>query len=150
MKNIHLKSITDTTTSKAQLLEFLNQMKEDNNDFIKNDISLSQYVEKLMNHAIIYVLIKHTAIIGMVAFYANDTSKKTAFISSIGVRKQFTGQALGLKLLLKACKVSKEKMMTTIGLDVRKENAIAIAFYKKNGFNIINESKELYRMVKQL
>ena len=114
MKNIRLKSITDTNSSKGQLLEFLNQMKKDNNDFIKNDFSLSQYLEKLINHAIIYVLVKNTAIIGMVAFYANDMSKKTAFISSIGVKKQFTGQSLGLKLLLKACKVSKEKMMTTI------------------------------------
>ena len=150
MKKIKLMPVDNGNISQEQLVEFLNQVNKENNHFISEDINLSNYVEKLIKYAIIYVLVKNKNVIGMVAFYANDMLKKTAFISSIGIKKEFTGQSLGVNLLLKACKISKERMMTNIYLQVHKENLIAIAFYKKNGFNIINESEKKFKMVKQL
>ncbi len=53
---------------------------------------------------------------------------------AIAVRKEFWGSGVAQHLFEFAVAEAKEKGVRKINLDVRKDNARAIAFYKRNGF----------------
>lgn len=97
-------------------------------------------INRIINNAFFFAALdissKTQKPMGYVAFYANDTKSKTAYITSIGVLKQYRGHQLG-QILLETCfHISIESGMEQIRLQVLKTNKTAIHFYTKNGFTI--------------
>ena len=88
--------------------------------------------------------------IGYVAFYANDITGRTAFISSICVLDEFQGYSIGGDLLKNCIGVSKEQGMKMIRLEVLKTNYKAISFYKKYGFEFAKEGECTYFMSRHI
>ena len=111
---------------------------------------LEQYSNKLREKGLVYVA-KDKEVIGFIAFYANDLSSLTAYLTFIGVHPFAQKRKVGKSLLDYCIKISKEKGMSSLKLEVQKSNQIAINFYKKNGFIICGEaSKESYYMIKNI
>lgn len=68
--------------------------------------------------------------VGYVAFYANDSNRKTAYISNIGVCEDYQRNHIGSMLMEKCLAVSKHQGMEKIRLEVLITNEKAISFYK--------------------
>lgn len=100
---------------------------------------LDAYAEKLQHHAIVYVA-RSVEFLGLLAFYANDSTTRIAYLTQIAVQPNAQNKKIG-KILMDLCiKVAKRKGMIEIILEVHKCNVIAIRFYEKNGFEFFKEA----------
>lgn len=102
---------------------------------LKEKISdLKSYVEKLYNHANVYIQMSGNTVSGLVVFYSNDEVQKIGYITLIGTLPEFRRQKLGKQLLDFCEKVMLQSGMRTIRLEVDNDNTGAIEFYGKAGF----------------
>ena len=86
--------------------------------------------------------------IGFVAFYCNDVKSCTAYISMFAVARG--GRGYGVQLINKVMDISKQNEMKKIKLEVNKTNNVAINFYRKVDFSIVEESEESYYMERDI
>lgn len=96
--------------------------------------SYEEYAEKLSKYANTRVALIGEEICGLLVYYANDTTTKTAYIALIGVLPQFQGCGLGGRLLDYCIREAKRQDMQILKLEVDLDNPKAISFYKKNAF----------------
>ena len=91
--------------------------------------------DKFSNNADFVSIYIDKKVAGFISYYANNYETKTAFISMIIVKKEFSKRGIGTKLLEYACKESIKRGMENISLEVDFKNANAISFYFKNNFH---------------
>ena len=89
-------------------------------------------------------------ILGYNAFYCNNGSNKTAYISLIAVDKNKQNMHIGRSLLESCEDICRNHGMMCLDLEVRKDNIQARSFYEKNSFHIIDEREQSYIMRKEL
>lgn len=112
---------------------------------------LRQYSMKLYKYAKTIVLSNDNDNVGFASFYCNDNIDKTAFLSQIAVKKQYSGNGLGNILLSNAERISKENGMEYMKLEVYNHNTFAINFYLKNNYEFTSEKLEKSKyMIKKL
>lgn len=116
---------------------------------ILNRVNLNDFFNKLSKNAII-IYASQIDILAYVAFYANDKNSKEAYISLIAVKPEIQNYGIGKKLLNECICISCRYGMNKIALKVDKDNANAIKFYLKNGFNLKNEDNKQYLMEKYI
>lgn len=111
-----------------------------------NPISKADYysslLEKISKYAIVMVAKKDDDLLGYAAFYANDQTSRTAYLTLIGVRPNCQKQGVGKKLLMQAEYISHSKGMVKINLEVKKINSGAIAFYERQGYHYLKECSD--------
>ena len=95
-----------------------------------------------INHYADFIVAYTHDILGYVAIYANDYTNGIAYITLIGVRKEYQNRHIGRSLLHACFAIGKYRKLKAIKLEVRKNNKSAIYFYKNNGFKIIDEASE--------
>ncbi len=78
--------------------------------------------------------------------FSNNQSKpeNEAEIYNIGIRKKYRRMNFGNLLLKTLLKISHQKDIKKIWLEVRISNKRAIGFYKSNGFKIAGKRRDLY------
>lgn len=88
---------------------------------------------------------------GILIMYANDKETKKAYISLIGVKREFFGKGRGAYLMSKAEEIARKEKMCNLMLEVDNDNVRAQKFYKKCGFSQcdVNSGKSFY-MIKGL
>lgn len=96
--------------------------------------SLDEYAQKLSEFAYVFSITDNVESKGILVFYANNIQNRTAYISLIGVKKEYERQGLGKALLTYCEEVSRECGMCKLKLEVDDNNTNAIKFYEKNGF----------------
>ena len=106
-------------------------------------------LEKISTKAIVLVACCKEPI-GYAAMYANDLQNKTAFITMLAIRPELQGMRIGRRLLLDCEAKALENGMRHIRLEVAKGNDRAIRLYQKCGFQIHDESKSGFYMMKAL
>lgn len=122
---------------------------EFNSDLITTDIN--SYVDKLISHATIMPIFEDNNLIAFIAYYNNDEINRKAYLSMIAVKPDYGGKGYGSKLLEMAIQSLIKKNYKYFDLEVLKTNDIAIKFYKKYNFQIIDSSNELkYYMRREL
>ena len=94
--------------------------------------SLDEYAEKLSLNADSFFLCDAHKDVGYCALYANKPDM--AFISTIGVMKDYQSKGMGGALLNAAISFAKEKGFSRIALEVDPSNIVAITFYQRHGF----------------
>lgn len=103
-------------------------------------VEINEYAQKLSNYANFYIAKENGENIGILVFYANDTNRKCAYISLIGVKDTYQGKGLG-KWLLEFCEnEAKQNGMKIIALEVDNDNLNGMKFYKRNGFVVVSET----------
>lgn len=116
----------------------------------KRITSLEVYTKKLEENAFIFIA-KELEVLGFIAFYANDTKSRIAYITLLAIQPFAQKKGIGKKLLNLCIKTSKINNMKAIKLEVHNDNINAINFYKKNGFEFYGEaSQNSMYMIKNL
>jgi len=119
-----------------------------NDELISTDID--EYVNKIIKNASIITLYENEMMCGFIAFYNNDVANKNAFITMIAINPLCQGKGFSemlLKFSIDKLKLSNYKQYS---LEVLKSNEKAISLYKKNGFNIFQETDTHYKMILEL
>ncbi len=110
-----------------------------------------ELLEKLDTHAIMLgVYGEDGQPVGYSAFYANDTETRRAFISLFCIREPMQRKYLGSRLMEASITEARLHGMTSICLEVLKEDSGAIAFYKKMGFTDEGGSGLFNRMERRI
>lgn len=89
-------------------------------------------------------------IVGFIAFYDNDRIDYSGFLSMLIVKNQFQGYGIGSMLLKLCIEQCKKDGMTTLRLEVNRENERAIHLYEKIGFKEIEKSEDSIFLEKKL
>ena len=97
---------------------------------------------KLKENAFVYKATIDDKVFGMLVFYANDKDTKKAYISLIGVKKEYRDMGLGRYLIDSCIEVSKANGMKSLMLEVDNDNKNAIGFYQKLGFKHCEKATE--------
>lgn len=113
------------------ILEEFNDVFPHLNEKIDN---MESYAKKLTLYSNFYVVQELGKNVGILVFYSNDTDKKTAYLTLIGVKDSLRGKGLGKDLLLFCEEKSKSDGMDKLFLEVDLDNESAMLFYQKNGF----------------
>ncbi|UFH59363.1 GNAT family N-acetyltransferase [Sulfurovum mangrovi] len=108
--------------------------------------SLENYAEKLANNAQTFIAQDEGDDIGIVSMYCNDLETKVAFISTFGVKINYSGKNVAKELLNSALKHLNKIDFRIVNLEVNQYNERAIQFYKKNGFTVIEKRNNSYIM----
>ena len=106
---------------------------------------------KICNYAIFIEACANDSPLGYAAMYANDIKSRVAYLTLIAVRPDYQNMGIGSALLAKCVCCAKDYNMKLLRLEVRKRNANAISFYKKNGFVIEKECSDIsFYMLRKL
>lgn len=135
-------------TEKEQIETIVLEFKSDLYDKTSIDSRLNELAQKYADLATFIVLQGNKSNIGYVAFYCNDNISYQAFISMIVIKKKEQNKGKGKELLNEVIKISKKAGMWSIGLEVVKDNDIAVRFYERNGFYKVKEKEKKYFMKK--
>lgn len=110
-------------------------------------INLEVYAKKLFEKATRYEVFYENKLIGLIAVYV---SKDIGFISNFSVENEFVGKGLARQLMDFCIGDFHKQNISTISLEVFKQNLRAIKFYSKFDFNIEKEDPLRYTLVKTL
>lgn len=102
---------------------------------------IKDLIKKLNEKAMTYT-IENEDVIGFISFYANDDIKKVAYLTLLAVLPEYQNNRIGKLLLDLFIKISKEKNMEAVCLEVHNDNVKAKEFYKKNGFKFYKKASE--------
>lgn len=108
------------------------------------------FLEKISTHATTLVANVASHPVGSISFYANDTQTRRAYITEVLVSPAFQGRGIGAHLL-EACESSAVQAgMTSIGLEVSRNNDRALKLYIKRGYVVGRMTESSYLMSKPL
>ncbi|MDA0524840.1 GNAT family N-acetyltransferase [Methanococcoides alaskense] len=113
-------------------------------------VDINKYSDKLVQNADCFFIQNNGKTIGFLAVYANDYSKKIAFISSISIMPEYQSTGISQKLIDFSIEYSRKKGMNFMKLEVNKNNTKAIKFYIKNLFKIESVNHNNIIMVKNI
>lgn len=139
-------------TSFDEISAAFNTLKDNFFDFKEN---IETYAMKIFQNGICCAAKVNGTICGLIAFYANNTDTKTAFITSVLVDKSYRKQGVATLLLKNAEEYCVKNGMIKISLEVDKRNEKAIALYTKFNYKIISsrhiaDGKTSFFMEKEL
>ena len=127
------------------------ELKDDLHNKDITEKNLKDLAEKFADSAVFLVLQKDKKqVLGFIAFYCNDCIDYRAFISMVVVKNRYHHKGWGTRLLEEAINISRSMGMKILSLEVARENKIAQAFYKKQGFLLIKEEKNSCFMSKDI
>lgn len=134
---------------KTKIINLIAQHNHDEKGIHTID-NIEEYVDKLMNNAIVIPFFEQNILKGMIAYYANDPAKEKAFLSLILIAEEFQKESIGSNLIDLSIKNLSKKGFAFYQLEVLKSNQNAIEFYKKKGFEISQEKELFWCMTKKL
>jgi ribosomal protein S18 acetylase RimI-like enzyme len=97
-------------------------------------IDLEAYLLRLDQRAEIHADHEGTRCRGFVAFYCNDTATRQAYITLVLVAPQDRASGLGRALVSAVLDICRSRGFASCGLEVRSDNASALALYRSLGF----------------
>ena len=124
--------------------KFFDFIKKINYDFpipVSEKVDLNEYCEKLWEKAELVAEVQDGNT-GAVAGYMNDLENGSAYISLVGVSRDFRNQGLGKKLVHQFVLLCREKQIRSVNLYTHKTNQAAIKMYEGLGFEIDSEGNQ--------
>ena len=109
-------------------------------------VNSDEYADKLLNNATIFSEKIDGKEIAFIAFYDNDKSNHTAYMSLIYISPEARRKRIGVQLIKKAIYHLKTKGFIAFGLEVHKKNLAAIQLYQSVGFKKTFEKDEMIQM----
>lgn len=129
-----------------KLLEIANEKKMGN----LISIDIENYVDKIISLATIISIQNENKLNAFIAYYDNDKSRNTAYLSMLIVSEAYQGLGYGRQLLMISINDVKKQGFENYKLEVRKENKTAIELYLSFDFKITHETNHSYFMTKML
>lgn len=100
---------------------------------------LDAYLKKLDERADIVSESDGARCRGFVAFYCNNLVTRRAFVTLVAVAPQDRQSGLARTLVTRALDICRERGFVSCGLEVRADNAPALALYEGLGFETVSE-----------
>jgi ribosomal protein S18 acetylase RimI-like enzyme len=96
---------------------------------------LDAYCAKLAKNAAVNIQFENNSPVGMIAYYCNDLTNESIFVSSIVVLPEFRRSGTGKRLLKLATEHGRRLGFKRCTLEVAATNLAAITFYERQGFH---------------
>ena len=109
-------------------------------------LDLKSYSKKLHKYAVHFCAFDYNRLVGLIACYFNDPTKKIAFISSVSVVKEFQEMGIFSALFSLVRNYGVLNQFNNLQLEVNSENQNAIKIYKKIGFEDIDHKNQIVTM----
>lgn len=126
----------------TELYDFLKRVDNGFHTPISKSVGLDQYATKVIGSAHIEYVKRGGKIVGVCICYCNNLDTGVAYISLLGVDKEYRGQKLAKELVLKTISYARGKGFMSIG--VHSVNPIAIHLYESIGFTTTDVSGKKY------
>ena len=115
-----------------------------------NNLTLFDYIKKLVTHGNIYICVIDENIAGVIGVYTNDLINSSAHIPILFVTDQFKGRGIASRLLVVACDHAIKQNMKTIQVNTWQKNNAARKLYGKFSFKTISSAGNNLTLIKQL
>ena len=126
-------------------------------DYLKNNenlfvppfsgrLDLKSYSKKLHKYAVHFCAFDYNRLVGLIACYFNDPTKKIAFISSGSVVKEFQKMGIFSALLSLVRNYGVLNQFNNLQLEVFSENQNAIRIFQKLGFEDFDRKNQIITM----
>lgn len=123
--------------NRADVVELANHLKHCDAGFmppLSARVDIDAYAQKLSDKAMRFEAWYAGALVGLVAAYCNDPTKRAAFVTSVSVIPVWKGQGIAARLLAWCLTHVGREGYAVIELEVDKHNQAAVALYQKYGF----------------
>lgn len=102
--------------------------------------NIDDYAIKIVCKAICFECWRNNDLIGLIAAYCNDESRKTAFITNVSVLPKWQNRGIAQRLMENCIIYMRDLGISQVELEVNPSNNAAISFYEKNGFTAIRQA----------
>jgi len=122
--------------NKSSKNDIYSHLIECSNNFIPpldKYVNIDEYSDKIYNKSVRFEAFCNNKLIGLIALYCN-IKKNIGFITNISVNSNFFNSDISIIILDNCKKYMLKNNYNYISLEVNKNNARAIRFYKKNKF----------------
>jgi ribosomal protein S18 acetylase RimI-like enzyme len=123
------------SASFAHILQHLQYCDENYVPSLSTKVDIHDYANKISEFADTVEAWSKDTLAGLIAVYMNDSEEMQAYITNVSVIEEFHGVGLAKKLMHKCFDLAENRGFEEICLEVSSDNARAISFYKKLGFN---------------
>lgn len=123
--------------NKATESEIFNHLSACDAEFVRalsDRVDIKEYSRKIHDRAMRFEAWAGSVLIGLVAAYYNDQSKRMAYITSVSVLAGWQGKGIAAQLIRRSIDHARMLGMDCISLEVAAGNAPAIGLYEKCGF----------------
>jgi ribosomal protein S18 acetylase RimI-like enzyme len=120
--------------SEAEIAEHLTYCDADFVPPLSGRIQISDYANKIAGKATLFEAWSDDTLLGLVAAYCNDQERRTAYITSVSVLRDWTGKGIAASLMKQCIEYAKALGIRQISLEVASDNMPAIRLYEKSGF----------------
>jgi ribosomal protein S18 acetylase RimI-like enzyme len=127
----------DYFLNNATELEIFNHLSACDAEFVEaliERVNIKEYSKKIYNKAIRFEAWAGDTLVGLVAAYCNDQTKRMAYITSVSVLIKWQGKGIAAQLIIRCIEHARILGMHCISLEVARGNAPAIGLYEKYGF----------------
>lgn len=97
-------------------------------------VNIGHYAQKMIRHATRFEAWAADELAGLVAMYCNDRAAEAAFITNVSVLPDWQGHNIATDLVARSIDHAWARGIKCIKLSVHKDNAPALAIYRKLGF----------------
>ena len=139
----------DKATS-AQIEEHLLRCEADFVPRLSERVDLGDYARKLFNEATRAEAWSGSELVGLVAFYCNDESKRAIFVTNVSVLSAWRHNKLAARLMVECIGFANRSGFQHIDLEVACSNAPAVRLYQKLGFTTRETKGSLFAMSLQI
>jgi ribosomal-protein-alanine N-acetyltransferase len=114
---------------------------------LSKKVNIQDYSKKLFERSITFEAWANESMVGLVAVYFDEIKEGTGFITNVSVLENYTGSGLSERLLVMCLEWLRKKDISSVKLEVSRENIPAIKFYEKLGFKEEKTNSESIFMV---
>lgn len=130
----------ELSATQEQVLTHLEQCDDAHQPPLSQRVCIADYAKKIVQNAETFEAWSEHRLVGLVATYFNGTNG-TGFVTSVSVEDGFTGRGIATILMARCIERAQSLGMTSIALEVFRDNSHAIRLYQKHGFvEYANES----------
>jgi len=105
----------------------------------KENFDIRDYAKKIYDNAITFEAYEGNVLVGLIAAYFHKEEENFVYLTSVSVKKEYQNMGIAFRLLHQCVLKAEIEDFAEINLITHKDNHRAIAFYKKFGFEIIEE-----------
>ena len=127
---------TVNTASEGTISEHLRKCDGDFNPPLSQQVDIKDYARKIKLNAVLFEAWSNNTLVGLVAIYCNDKEQRTAFVTSVSVLKNWTGNGIAMELMAIFLEKMQNIGVKKISLEVGVNNHSAINLYEKKRFYI--------------
>ena len=131
---------------KEALIYLLSEVRKYDSYSLDPEIDIEKYTEKLISHAMIMTVYEYADIVSFIAFYSNDYSGKTIFISMLATNHKFRGKGMAKLLVSAVHQYAATINFIKVRLQVDKLNTKAISLYNRMGYEVMEENESFFIM----